>query len=172
MVGVAGFEPATPSSRTRCATRLRHTPPFCGPAGQCCGHRGLSGVSNGRKAPSGQAPSFTRCGSAQASLFLHKVNGSGRPGLAQIPVITGVWGRSPVCDVLTGPLKSLIPGLFLFIIAKRSVPIVPQTRLESSNARIVPSENFGIHRSGVFFGQRVRHAGLKLCHAQHSGSHL
>ena len=26
MVGVAGFEPATPSSRTRCATRLRHTP--------------------------------------------------------------------------------------------------------------------------------------------------
>src|SRR6516164_9683067 len=27
MVGVAGFEPATPSSRTRCATRLRYTPP-------------------------------------------------------------------------------------------------------------------------------------------------
>ena len=26
MVGVAGFEPATPSSRTRCATRLRYTP--------------------------------------------------------------------------------------------------------------------------------------------------
>ena len=23
---MAGFEPATPSSRTRCATRLRHTP--------------------------------------------------------------------------------------------------------------------------------------------------
>ena len=28
MVGVAGFEPATPSSRTRCATRLRYTPPM------------------------------------------------------------------------------------------------------------------------------------------------
>jgi hypothetical protein len=27
LVGVAGFEPATPSSRTRCATRLRYTPP-------------------------------------------------------------------------------------------------------------------------------------------------
>src|SRR5690554_5461865 len=26
MVGVAGLEPATPSSRTKCATRLRHTP--------------------------------------------------------------------------------------------------------------------------------------------------
>jgi hypothetical protein len=26
MVGVAGFEPATPASRTRCATRLRYTP--------------------------------------------------------------------------------------------------------------------------------------------------
>jgi hypothetical protein len=26
LVGVAGFEPATPSSRTRCATRLRYTP--------------------------------------------------------------------------------------------------------------------------------------------------
>lgn len=26
MVGVAGFEPATPSSRTRCSTRLSHTP--------------------------------------------------------------------------------------------------------------------------------------------------
>ena len=27
MVGVAGFEPATPTSRTWCATRLRYTPP-------------------------------------------------------------------------------------------------------------------------------------------------
>jgi hypothetical protein len=26
MVGVRGFEPPTPSSRTRCATRLRYTP--------------------------------------------------------------------------------------------------------------------------------------------------
>ena len=26
MVGVAGFEPATPTSRTWCATRLRYTP--------------------------------------------------------------------------------------------------------------------------------------------------
>src|SRR3954462_3931118 len=29
VVGVAGFEPATPSSRTRCATRLRYTPTEC-----------------------------------------------------------------------------------------------------------------------------------------------
>ncbi len=26
LVGVAGFEPATPASRTRCSTRLSHTP--------------------------------------------------------------------------------------------------------------------------------------------------
>ena len=26
LVGVAGFEPATPSSRTKCATKLHHTP--------------------------------------------------------------------------------------------------------------------------------------------------
>src|SRR4051812_46394741 len=26
MVGVAGFEPATPASRTQCSTRLSHTP--------------------------------------------------------------------------------------------------------------------------------------------------
>ena len=26
MVGVRGFEPPTPSSRTKCATKLRHTP--------------------------------------------------------------------------------------------------------------------------------------------------
>src|SRR5207248_8975513 len=30
VVGVAGFEPATPSSRTRCATRLRYTPVSAG----------------------------------------------------------------------------------------------------------------------------------------------
>src|SRR5690606_39275814 len=27
-VGLTGFEPATPSSRTRCATKLRHNPIF------------------------------------------------------------------------------------------------------------------------------------------------
>ena len=27
LVGVQGFEPWTPWSQTRCATRLRHTPP-------------------------------------------------------------------------------------------------------------------------------------------------
>ncbi len=32
LVGVRGFEPPTPSSRTRCATRLRYTPT---PAGRC-----------------------------------------------------------------------------------------------------------------------------------------
>src|SRR5690606_18625894 len=31
MVGETGFEPATPSSRTRCATRLRYSPTVCGP---------------------------------------------------------------------------------------------------------------------------------------------
>src|SRR5215469_2497220 len=44
LVGVAGFEPATPSSRTRCATRLRYTPtcrprlynPPCGAASIRC----------------------------------------------------------------------------------------------------------------------------------------
>src|SRR5215510_3503104 len=30
LVGVAGFEPATPSSRTRCSTRLSHTPTLAG----------------------------------------------------------------------------------------------------------------------------------------------
>jgi hypothetical protein len=38
MVGVAGFEPATPSSRTRCSTRLSHTPINWWPAySQRCG---------------------------------------------------------------------------------------------------------------------------------------
>ena len=32
MVGVRGFEPPTPSSRTRCATRLRYTPTLAGRA--------------------------------------------------------------------------------------------------------------------------------------------
>src|SRR5271157_3146184 len=31
MVGVRGFEPPAPSSRTRCATRLRYTPTFVRP---------------------------------------------------------------------------------------------------------------------------------------------
>ena len=33
LVGVQGFEPWTPWSQTRCATRLRHTPPwlYCNP---------------------------------------------------------------------------------------------------------------------------------------------
>src|SRR5262245_35694301 len=35
LVGVAGFEPATPSSRTRCATRLRYTPPEGRPYNPC-----------------------------------------------------------------------------------------------------------------------------------------
>src|SRR5262245_42918626 len=41
MVGVAGFEPATPSSRTRCATRLRYTP---------TGGRSYNGVPQGPQA--------------------------------------------------------------------------------------------------------------------------
>jgi hypothetical protein len=40
MVGVRGFEPPAPSSRTRCATRLRYTPPrhrTSSPAATCLG---------------------------------------------------------------------------------------------------------------------------------------
>ena len=29
MVGMTGFEPATPSSQARCATKLRYIPRFC-----------------------------------------------------------------------------------------------------------------------------------------------
>jgi hypothetical protein len=39
LVGVRGFEPPAPSSRTRCATRLRYTPPrrrTISPAAPCC----------------------------------------------------------------------------------------------------------------------------------------
>jgi hypothetical protein len=39
VVGVRGFEPPAPSSRTRCATRLRYTPPrrrTSSPAAICC----------------------------------------------------------------------------------------------------------------------------------------
>src|SRR5665213_2189711 len=38
MVGVAGFEPATPASRTRCSTRLSHTPTWEAP------YRGANGA--------------------------------------------------------------------------------------------------------------------------------
>src|SRR5215211_9519632 len=44
MVGVAGFEPATPSSRTRCATRLRYTPTAK------AGRRFIATASRARKA--------------------------------------------------------------------------------------------------------------------------
>jgi hypothetical protein len=40
LVGVRGFEPPAPSSRTRCATRLRYTPPrrrISSPAATCSG---------------------------------------------------------------------------------------------------------------------------------------
>src|ERR1700730_270103 len=36
LVGVAGFEPATPPSRTRCATRLRYTPTSEHDSGKAC----------------------------------------------------------------------------------------------------------------------------------------
>jgi hypothetical protein len=41
MVGVAGFEPATPASRTRCSTRLSHTPTWEG------AYKGASGAPQG-----------------------------------------------------------------------------------------------------------------------------
>ena len=44
VVGVAGFEPATPSSRTRCSTRLSHTPTFFG-------RRSYSFAATGLQAP-------------------------------------------------------------------------------------------------------------------------
>src|SRR5699024_3035243 len=46
LVGMAGFEPATPSTRTRCAPKLRHIPLFCpwgrvelGPTRAACRNR-------------------------------------------------------------------------------------------------------------------------------------
>ncbi len=57
LVGVAGFEPATPSSRTRCATRLRHTPPK------------PVGYSAEAAAPaSGENAKFDNCGSINLRL--------------------------------------------------------------------------------------------------------
>ena len=50
MVGVAGFEPATPSSRTRCATRLRYTPTAK------AGRRRYSGRPEGRQADAEDCP--------------------------------------------------------------------------------------------------------------------
>jgi hypothetical protein len=71
MVGVIGFEPTTPSSRTRCATRLRYTPtPIlhregrtysgegCGPQGENCAFEQISfqlGLSRNRVARYGAA---------------------------------------------------------------------------------------------------------------------
>ena len=57
MVGVAGFEPATPASRTRCSTRLSHTPKLGGryieegpPSGNGLGREALSvGAIGGRR---------------------------------------------------------------------------------------------------------------------------
>ncbi len=57
LVGVAGFEPATPSSRTRCATRLRHTPPPV--------RGGVIAASTGPQARSGTESA--RCGGAEGA---------------------------------------------------------------------------------------------------------
>jgi hypothetical protein len=57
MVGVAGFEPATPTSRTWCATRLRYTPTEArsyidGPAWpQACKRRRVPAAVTGPKGP-------------------------------------------------------------------------------------------------------------------------
>jgi hypothetical protein len=45
LVGVAGFEPATPSSRTRCATRLPYTAPQRQPCNQRAGRAASAAVS-------------------------------------------------------------------------------------------------------------------------------
>ena len=56
MVGVIGFEPTTPSSRTRCATRLRYTPtcPDVIVAARC--PRLIETAARFRKPAPGQAP--------------------------------------------------------------------------------------------------------------------
>ena len=62
MVGVRGFEPPTPSSRTRCATRLRYTPTFDAGAGApSSGEPGYSDAGQGGQGGSGlQTPVFAK----------------------------------------------------------------------------------------------------------------
>ena len=55
MVGVAGFEPATPASRTQCSTRLSHTPTWR------AAYRGGPAVPQAAKKPSRKRSSKQRC---------------------------------------------------------------------------------------------------------------
>ena len=73
MVGVAGFEPATPSSRTRCATRLRYTP------------------------PAGRGSSMAMCRPARARRHLR--GGSSNVGIIRVPT----WLKAaPSCGYVRG----------------------------------------------------------------------
>ena len=92
VVGVAGFEPATPSSRTRCATRLRHTP-------LANSRRRYSRQTPGPQARTGQGgPTFRR-----NRRVLHPVAPPGRcryvpPRFARpfTPGLSALLGRSQV----------------------------------------------------------------------------
>ena len=55
MVGVAGFEPATPASRTQCSTRLSHTPTWR------AAYRGATGPSQVRFPTPKKRSSKRRC---------------------------------------------------------------------------------------------------------------
>jgi hypothetical protein len=54
MVGARGFEPPTPWSRTRCATRLRYAP------NACCGEMSMKVLSVRLKRAGGLAGSLYR----------------------------------------------------------------------------------------------------------------
>ncbi len=57
MVGVAGFEPATPSSRTRCATRLRYTPAGWSDVYRRPGKRPQQSLPSSKRPPGGNLTS-------------------------------------------------------------------------------------------------------------------
>ena len=59
MVGVRGFEPPTPSSRTMCATRLRYTPTLRPIRGQ---RAGLIGALITRRKRDARCASHLACG--------------------------------------------------------------------------------------------------------------
>jgi hypothetical protein len=93
VVGVRGFEPPAPSSRTRCATRLRYTPPrrrSFSPAATCSGALIAAPWRAGK--PNGQ----TAC--SLCSLKRHQLGTSVRDGLAPAD-----FGPAPCPG--TGPMR-------------------------------------------------------------------
>jgi hypothetical protein len=67
LVGARGFEPPTPCSQSRCATRLRYTPTQRAAErhqqGACCGH-------SGRQDARAAVPPSRRCGSSDSHCLL------------------------------------------------------------------------------------------------------